>query len=172
MGSVKVWDGSAWQTASQQGPAGPPTAPAGGNTDDLLVKNSSTNYDTRWTPYLNSITIGAVSATTGTVRLPAGGYIYSRDTSNAYDFALIGLSATNDIMIGPNMPYGGIAIGNSTATKFAIGGSPLSRSTGWTVTAGYTALKTMDPNTTTLAALARFVGTLVDVLKAHGIVLP
>jgi hypothetical protein len=172
MGSVKVWDGTAWQAASQQGPAGPATAPAGGNAEDLLVKNSSTNYDTRWTPYLNSVTIGAVSASTGSVRLPAGGSIYARDGSNVMNIPLISLNAvTNEVMIGGTNDNG-IMIGNSTTSKFGIGGATSARSTGWTVTAGYTQLKTMDPNTTTLAALARFVGTLVDVLKGHGIVLP
>jgi hypothetical protein len=172
VGSLKVWDGAAWQTASQQGPAGPPTAPAGGNTDDLLVKSSSTNYDTRWTPYLNSVTIGAVSATTGSVRLPASGSIYARDASNVMNIPLITHNGvTNEVMIGGTND-GGVMIGNSTTSKFGIGGFTSARSSGWSVTAGYSALKTLDPNTTTLAALARVVGTLVDVLKGHGVILP
>ena len=42
-------------------------------------------------------------------------------------------------------------------------------STGWAVTAGYTADKAFNPEATTVTELARVVGTLIDVLKANGL---
>jgi hypothetical protein len=156
-------------TASQQGPAGPPTAPAGGNTDDLLVKSSSTNYDTRWTPYLNSVTIGANAATTGAVRLPNNTQINARHWSGGYDFGVIGTNGQSQIVVGSANGQA-IMLGVDAGAQLGIGGvNPVALSTGWFTSTGYTGLKSCDPNVATLAQLARHVATLVDTLKAHGI---
>lgn len=49
MGALKVWDGSAWQTVSQQGPTGAPGAlPSGGATGAPLIKTSATDYMAGW----------------------------------------------------------------------------------------------------------------------------
>lgn len=63
MGSIKVWDGTAWQTASAQGPAGP-GYPPGGTTGQILAKRSATDFDTLWTAPPSSLPIGG---TTGQV---------------------------------------------------------------------------------------------------------
>lgn len=47
MGSLKVWDGSSWQTVSQQG-TGLVTIPAGGSPGATLSKQSGADYDMTW----------------------------------------------------------------------------------------------------------------------------
>jgi hypothetical protein len=48
MGSMKIWNGTAWEVASQQGPAGPVVLPVGGTTGQVLAKRSASDYDTAW----------------------------------------------------------------------------------------------------------------------------
>ena len=49
MGAIKIWNGTAWETASQQGPAGPVVLPVGGSTGQVLAKKSPADFDTAWT---------------------------------------------------------------------------------------------------------------------------
>jgi len=88
MGSMKVWDGTTWQTVSGQGPPG-----VGGVT--------------------------SVDGRTGAVVL---------------------------------------------TDKYV----PLVPNTGWTVTAGYTADKQFNPESTTVTEIARVLGTVIDAMKATG----
>lgn len=71
-----------------------------------------------------------------------------------------------------------IVLGTVTGTKIGttvtqkIGwwnATPVVQNTGWTATAGYTALRSFNPQTTTLAEVARLLGTLVDTLKSYGL---
>lgn len=48
-GRTYIWDGEKWAASSTTGPAGP-GVPVGGNTDDLLFKDSATDFDTSWRP--------------------------------------------------------------------------------------------------------------------------
>jgi hypothetical protein len=47
MTTLKIWDGTAWQTTSGQGANGQ-GVPAGGAAGAPLVKNSAGDYDTKW----------------------------------------------------------------------------------------------------------------------------
>jgi hypothetical protein len=49
------------------------------------------------------------------------------------------------------------------------GSTPVAQSTGWDVAVGYTADKALDPESTTLTEVARTLGTLIDQLKALGL---
>jgi len=49
------------------------------------------------------------------------------------------------------------------------GATPVARSSGWTVTGGYTADKSFNPESTTALETARVLGTLIDQLKTYGI---
>lgn len=169
MGSLKVWDGTAWQIASQQGPAGPASLPPGGAMDSILVKNSAAELDARWAPYLAYVSTSPSPATTGAIRLGNPQWVMARNSTNDGNVYVIGLSTTT-VYIGYTTGVG-VQIGHTNA-PYGFGVTPVAKSTGWSVTAGYTALKTLDPNTTTLAALARVVGTLIDTVKAHGMILP
>lgn len=142
MGALKVWDGSAWQTVFVQSSGLPP----GGATNALLAKLSATDSDAAWTtaPVVLSISAGAVTVT------------------STLTFA----EAAN------------IATGTTTGTKFGTsnvqklgwwGATPVVQSTGWSATAGYTADKSFNPQTTTLAEVANVLGTLIDALKNCGL---
>lgn len=70
------------------------------------------------------------------------------------------------------------AIGTATGTKFGLAANnkigfwnatPVVQNTGWSATAGYTALKAFNPATTTLNEVARVLGTLLDTLKSYGV---
>lgn len=59
---------------------------------------------------------------------------------------------------------------NSTVPLLGFyGTAPAARSTGWSVTAGYTVDKAFNPEATTTLELARFVGTLADYLLSIGL---
>jgi hypothetical protein len=47
MTTLKIWDGTAWQTTSGQGANGQ-GVPTGGATSSVLIKNSAGDYDTKW----------------------------------------------------------------------------------------------------------------------------
>jgi hypothetical protein len=144
MGALKVWDGTTWLTASQQGPAGT-GLPPGGATNALLAKQSAADSDAVWTtgPVVASITAGTATITV------------SLNLSDGANFVT----------------------GTATGTKFGTtasqklgwwGANPTIQSTGWSISGGYTPLKAWDPNTATLAGLARVVATLQDTLKSYG----
>jgi hypothetical protein len=57
---------------------------------------------------------------------------------------------------------------NATGIGF-FGVTPVAQNTGWSVTSGYTATKSFNPETATLLTVARVLGTLVDALKSYGI---
>lgn len=71
-----------------------------------------------------------------------------------------------------------IVTDTTTGTKFATGNTqklgwwnatPVVQSTGWSITAGYTADKAFDPEATSGLETARVLGTLIDALKTYGI---
>lgn len=71
-----------------------------------------------------------------------------------------------------------VSTGTTTGTKWGTGttqkqswwnATPVVQNTGWAATAGYTALKSFNPQTATLAETARLLGTLVDALKTYGL---
>jgi hypothetical protein len=143
MGALKVWDGATWQTVAH-GAAGN-ALPAGGATNMLLAKQSTADADAAWTtaPVVTSISIGTISTT---VTFAEAANIATGSTTGT----MIGTSATQKIGFW--------------------GATPRVPSPGWSIAgSGYTALKSWDPNSTTLAALARVVASLQDTLKAYGI---
>lgn len=62
-------------------------------------------------------------------------------------------------------------VGTDAATMAYVDtkGSAITPNTGWAVTAGYTADKAFDPESTTVTEVARALGTLIDALKAQNI---
>jgi len=98
MGSMKIWTGSAWETASQQGPAGPVVLPAGGAAGSVLAKASSADYDVGWTQQVpkgllarNSSTAYAVFTSTTGGNLP---FNVATDATRAYRVWLVAAQAT------------------------------------------------------------------------------
>lgn len=70
-----------------------------------------------------------------------------------------------------------VSVGTTTGTMYGTlgtqkqawwGATPVVRSTGWSVTPGYTVDKAFNPEACTVTELARFVGALADALKAYG----
>jgi hypothetical protein len=76
------------------------------------------------------------------------------NVTNAYGVVQEGTADTNTFA-GPTTFYGPVTFTPS--------------STGWAVTPGYTADKTFNPEATTVTELARALGTLIDELKARGL---
>jgi hypothetical protein len=71
-----------------------------------------------------------------------------------------------------------IALGATTGSKIGTAitqklgfwnAAPVIQNTGWSVTAGYTADKSFNPESTTLTEVARALGTLVDAMKTYGL---
>lgn len=64
----------------------------------------------------------------------------------------------------------GMKFGTSTSQKFGWwNATPVVQNTGWSITGGYTADKSFNPESTTVTELARTLGTLIDTLKAYGL---
>jgi hypothetical protein len=61
MTTLKIWDGTAWQTTSGQGANGQ-GVPAGGAIGAPLVKNSAGDYDTKWSADANMVRRFATAA--------------------------------------------------------------------------------------------------------------
>lgn len=141
-GALKVWDGATWQTVAY-GAAGN-ALPAGGATNMLLAKQSAADADAVWTtaPVVTSISIGTIS------------------TSVTFaEAANIATGATT-----------GTKIGTAATQKLGFwNATPVVQNTGWSITGGYAADKALNPESTTLTEVARLLGTLVDALKAYGI---
>jgi hypothetical protein len=72
-----------------------------------------------------------------------------------------------------NMSFGtttGTKIGSAITEKLAFwNATPVVQNAGWSATAGYTATRTFNPESTSVTELARVVGTLVDTLKTYGL---
>lgn len=67
----------------------------------------------------------------------------------------------------------GTKIGSSNTQKLGFwNATPVVQNTGWSATAGYSALRSFNPATATLAEVARVLGTLVDTLKTYGLLGP
>lgn len=94
-------------------------------------------------------------------------------TSTANQFVL---GLTNHLLVipGPSVSFptaAGTKIGLTAVEKLALwGATPVVQPAGWSATAGYTATKTFNPESTTLTEVARVLGTLVDTLKLVGLV--
>jgi hypothetical protein len=81
MTTLKIWDGTAWQTTSGQGANGQ-GVPAGGATSSVLIKNSAGDYDTKWgtlpgqelayAQSTASLTVTATTAPTAQTAVSAG----------------------------------------------------------------------------------------------------
>jgi hypothetical protein len=142
MAALKIWDGATWQTVAH-GAAGN-ALPAGGATNMLLAKQSAADADAVWTtaPIVGSISIGTIST-----------------TATFAEGANIATGATT-----------GTKIGTAATQKLGFwNATPVTQNTGWSITGGYAADKSMNPESTTLTEVARLLGTLVDALKACGI---
>ena len=137
--------------------------------------------------------LGTNPATSGTIGLPngAGGAINFRTADNTANATGIWLGTNNVLQIsaaglaanlaGASLTMADgliIGLGTTTGTKFGTAttqkmgwwnATPVVQNTGWTATAGYTALKAFNPATTTLAETARVLGTLIDALKSYGL---
>lgn len=88
-------------------------------------------------------------------------------TDDALAVAYLYLAEAADIAVGTTT---GSKFGTSATQKLGFWGTtPVVRNTGWTATAGYTALRTLDPQTDTLFETMRVLGTLIDTLKSYGI---
>lgn len=124
-----------------------------------------------------AIAQGASPATTGDIRLSANAAINAAATQMT--MAVAGASVfyvqPNQIVLENST---NIFVGNGVGSKFATfatakmgwwGATPVVQNTGWAATAGYTADKAFNPQTTTLAELANVVGTLIDTLKTYGL---
>lgn len=93
---IKEWNGSQWVpiVVGKQGPAGA-GAPAGGVTNDLIVKQSATNYDVAWA---DEITIDQLNLdTTAAESLTAAGQLAWDDTSGTLAMVLKGNNVTAQI---------------------------------------------------------------------------
>lgn len=141
MGSMKIWTGSAWEIASTQGPAGPPVLPPAGATGQVLAKTSAADYDVSW----------QTSTSTGSYLPLVGGTMAE----------------------GANIATGtatGTKLGTSTVQKLGFwNATPVAQNTGWSMTAGYTATKSFNPENATLTTALRTLATLIDTLKAYGL---
>lgn len=75
MGSMKVWDGTAWQTASA-GPSLPPVTSVDGRTGAVSLSDLYMSTAGNWTAYIP--VFGTISNPTGAGMTPgAGGYIWA-----------------------------------------------------------------------------------------------
>lgn len=72
-----------------------------------------------------------------------------------------GRTAGGSIVIAKDLAHRGTLIGLNNV-------APVAQSTGWSVTAGYTATKAFNPEATTLTTVARVLGTVLDYLKLRG----
>jgi hypothetical protein len=98
------------------------------------------------------------------IRIPSTGGLEIRDVNTVY----LSIDGTGNIVTTTGT---GSKIGTSNLQKIGFwNATPVIQSTGWAVTAGYTADKSFNPESTTLTELARVVGTLVDALKLAGLV--
>ncbi len=142
-GALKVWDGAAWQTVAY-GAAGN-ALPAGGATNMLLAKQSNADADAAWTtaPVVTSISIGTISTTV--------------------TFAEAANIATGTAT--------GTKIGTAATQKIGFwNATPVVQNTGWSMTGAYTATRQLNPQSTTLNEVISMLATLIDTLKAYGIV--
>jgi len=82
-------------------------------------------------------------------------------------------SVVNEIKLGTASHalnvIGNVSLGGTGKTMGFLGATPVARSAGWTVTAGYTADKVFDPTLTTVDEIAAVLGTLIDTLKTYGL---
>jgi hypothetical protein len=134
----------------------PKELPAGGGVGQVLAKTSATDYAVAWQPIVSGVS--SVDSRTGAVTLTDK---YLQLTGGT-------LGEAAHIVLGTTT---GTMIGTANAQKLGFWGAlPITRNTGWSVVAGYSAQKVYNPQTTTLAETARVLGTLVDALKACGLV--
>jgi hypothetical protein len=141
-GALKVWDGATWQTVAY-GAVGS-ALPAGGATNMLLAKQSAADADAVWTtaPIVGSISIGTIS-TTATFAEGA------------------------NIAAGPTT---GTKIGTAATQKLGFwNATPVVQNTGWSITSGYTPDRQFNPQASTLNEVISVLATLIDTLKAYGI---
>lgn len=143
MGTLKLYrTGVGWEVIG----TAPRALPVGGAANALLAKVTSADGDVAWTtaPIVTGIGVGT-TAIASTVTF-----------ADAY-----------------NMSFGtatGTKFGTSTLQKMAWwNATPVVQNTGWSATAGYSTLKAFNPQTATLAEVARVLGTLVDALKTYGL---
>jgi Head domain of trimeric autotransporter adhesin len=130
MGTLKVWDGTTWQTVSQQGPAGPtqgihaPTHYAGGT--DPLTGRLALNTDGA-----GSVVVGETAAPAGTASTAVGWHALASSTgasntgagynslgtlTSGYENAAIGRASGNQVTTGYRNVFVGYAA-NAFATS-------------------------------------------------------
>ena len=131
-----------------------------------------------------SVSIGANYASSGQIKLANNAKVNWRNAANTADVNGIYVDATDVVVLGsstnalavpgPSIAFptaAGTKIGTATTQKLAFwNAAPVAQPAGWSVTAGYTATKTFNPESTTLTEVARVLGTLIDqVVKATGL---
>jgi hypothetical protein len=122
------------------------------------------------------------SGNTGWVTTAAGGAVASVDgRTGTVVLSDLYVNVTGDTMTGALTFADGanIVAGTTTGTKIGTGATqkigfwnaaPVVQNTGWSVTAGYTAQRSFNPEAASLYDVARTLGTLVDQLKTYGLV--
>lgn len=93
-------------------------------------------------------------------------------TTPVINFDLSAAAAQIDVLDTTNISFGtgtGTKLGTAANQKIGFwGATPVVQDTGWAVTAGYTADRAFNPESTTLTEVARTLGTLIDTLKTYG----
>jgi hypothetical protein len=72
-----------------------------------------------------------------------------------------GMTTGGSLAVAQDLAHRGTKVGFNNS-------APVAQSTGWSVTAGYTADKAFDPETAGVQEVARVLGTLIDFLKSRG----
>jgi hypothetical protein len=86
----------------------------------------------------------------------------------------ITLSTPQNLDITSSPTFAGVTISGLTVSEFvktnaSKGLASVATSSGWTVTPGYTPVKSFNPETALLLTVARALGTALDALKAQGL---
>jgi hypothetical protein len=113
----------------------------------------------------NSTAIGSGTSASGLGAVAIGKDSGGTSATSAVDNQFV-LGTANHTVLVP----GTTRLGTSATSKIGLwGATAVVQNTGWSVTAGYTADKTFNPATTTLAEVANVLGTLIDTLKTYGV---
>lgn len=115
------------------------------------------------------IAIGASSSAAGANAIAIG-----HNVTAAANEIVMGQATNTTVLPGLGISFtlaAGAKLGINATQKLALwGATPVVQPAGWSATAGYTATKTFNPESTTLTEVARVLGTLVDTLKLVGLV--
>jgi len=111
MGALKVWDGSAWQTATGQGTNGTngQGVPVGGTIGQVLTKKSVTDFDTQWASPSGEIVYTQITAPVQILNSAASSsHQVVPPTAIAYDGTPIMIEFYSPSVLTPNITGGHI----------------------------------------------------------------